>query len=210
MSDQSVVDIHAVKEASTEYEIHPLLARRWSPRAFSERLIDHKAIAQLFEAARWSASGGNGQPWFFIIASRENPEEFEKLLACINPFNSEWAKDAALIGIAVAQTTRDDGKPSPMAPFDLGLAMQNMAVQATSMGLHMHMMAGFSGDKSRESYAIPETHTPLCAFAVGYFGNPETLNERNREREVAPRVRKPLRDFVFGGEWGTTSPLLTR
>ena len=210
MSETNAVNIHEVKQAATEYAIHPLLAKRWSPRAFSNQPIAPETVGSLFEAARWAASGGNGQPWFFIIASRENPEEFERLLACINPFNADWAKDAGLLGIAVAQTTRDDGKPSPMAPFDLGLAMQNLSIQATEMDLHIHMMGGFSGEQARTTYAIPETHTPCCAFAVGYFGAPESLNERNLERELAPRSRKPLNGFVFGDTWGKTSSLLSK
>ena len=207
---QSAEEIHKIKQAQTEHAIHPLLAQRWSPRAFSEQLIDRQTIGSLFEAARWAPSGGNGQPWAFIIASRENPEEFERLLACISPFNAEWAKDAALLGIAVAQTTRDDGKPSPLAPFDLGLAMQNLLIQATSHGVYLHILGGFSSDQARATYAIPETHTPCCAFVAGYFGNPENLSERVRERELAPRARKPLAGFVFGNEWGKTSSLLSK
>lgn len=203
-------NIQEIKQASTSYDIHPLLSSRWSPRAFSDKLIEAETIGSLFEAARWAASGNNGQPWSFIIASRQNPEEFERLAACINPFNLDWAKNAALLGISVAQVIRDDGKPSRLALFDLGLAMQNLSIEATSRDLYIHMMGGFSAEKARESYAIPETHEPGCAFAIGYLGDPNSLDERVREREFAPRTRKALSEFVYSGAWGETSSLLTK
>lgn len=197
-----------IKHALTAHEVHPLLSQRWSPRAFSERLIDHATIASLFEAARWSASGGNGQPWSFIIASREDPAEFSRLLDCLMPGNAEWAKSAALLGIGVTQTIRGDGKTNRLALYDLGLAVQNLSIQALTLDLYVHQMGGFSVDKARETFHIPETHEAGAAFAIGYLGDPSLLSDSNRERELAPRTRKPIEEFVFTGDWGHTSSLI--
>ena len=207
---QAQTSLSHIKHALTAHEIHPLLSQRWSPRAFAERTIDHATIAALFEAVRWSASGGNGQPWSFIIASREEPTEFARLLECLNPSNAEWAKGAALLGISVAQVTRSDGKTHRLALYDLGLAMQNLSIQALTMDLYVHQMGGFSVDKARATYNIPETHEPATAFAIGYLGDPATLSDSNRERESGPRTRKPIDEFVFTGEWGHVSDLIQK
>jgi nitroreductase len=212
MSQEAISNTQAsvrqIKHADTTYPIHPLLAQRWSPRAFAKRFIAPEAIAPLFEAVRWSASGGNGQPWSFIIAVRSDPEEFACLLACLNESNASWAKEAALLGIGVAKVIRDDGKPASSAIYDLGLAMQNLTLQAMSMDLFVHQMAGFSADKARTAYEIPDTHQPVIAFAIGYLGDPDELDERTRERELSPRLRKPISEFVFSGKWNNVSPLV--
>jgi len=49
---------------------------------------------------------------------------------------------------------------------------------------------------------------PLTGLAIGYAADPNTLPEKFRERDGAPRKRKSLAEFVFGGEWGTASNLV--
>ncbi|WP_099070137.1 hypothetical protein [Nostoc linckia] len=70
-------------------------------------------------------------------------------------------------------------------------------------------MAGFDADSARKQYQIPDDYEPVTALAVGYPGDPQSLGDGLRDRELAPRTRKPLQEFVFGGQWGNTSPLLT-
>jgi nitroreductase len=120
------------KGASPNHSIHELIARRWSPYAFSDRPVSDEDLRSLFEAARWAASSYNEQPWRYIVAT-----------------------------------------------------------------------------KARELYGIPEDVQPLTGLAIGYAADPTTLPEKLRERDLAPRTRKPLAKFVFGGQWGTASSLIT-
>ena len=90
----------------------------------------------------------------------------------------------------------------------MGLGLENLALQATSMGLAVHMMAGFDAEKTRETYDIPESAAPTTALAVGYPGSPDDLSDDMREQENAPRQRKPLNTFVFSGNWANPSALL--
>src|SRR3989442_11501715 len=64
------------KNASTDHPIHHLLAARWSPYAFADRPVSDADLRSLFEAARWAPSSYNEQPWSYIVAKRESPEEF--------------------------------------------------------------------------------------------------------------------------------------
>lgn len=196
------------KHATTDYPIHRLLRARWSPRAYAERPISPDDLTSLFEAARWAASGGNGQPWRFIAATRADPETHARLVACLYEANAEWAIRAPLLLLVVAQTMRGDGKPNRTAFYDCGLAVGNMSLQTTELGLHVHQMGGFSLDQAREHFGIPEGFEPVAAIAIGYLGDDALLSEQNRERERAPRSRKPLAELVFGGEWGAPAPWL--
>jgi nitroreductase len=187
--------------APTDHPIFELLARRWSTRAFTEQPIEPETLRRLFEAARWAPSSGNGQPWNFLVARKEEAAEFEKIASVLVPGNA-WAKSAAVLAISVASLDRAPGKPNQHAWHDVGLACENLALQATALGLSLHMMGGFSADRAREVFEIPERFAPVAAIAIGYPADPNTLSEELRAKEMTPRQRKPIREFVFSSKFG--------
>ncbi len=191
------------KPAITDYPIHDLLLRRWSPRAFASRPVEAEKLASLFEAARWAPSSFNGQPWHYIVATKDDQASFDRLLNCLRPQNIQWAQHAPVLIIAVAQLSLgEDRGPNRHALHDVGLANENLVLQAVALGLVAHQMAGFFPDKARETYSIPEGYEALTALAVGYPGDPEDLPPEIKARELQPRERKPIRAFVFTDEWG--------
>jgi len=195
--------------ASAQFPIDPLLANRWSPRAFSNRPVEPETLRRLFEAARWAASSYNDQPWYYVVATRDNPAEFQKMLACLVEFNQVWAKAAPVLAISVARTRfKHDGSPNRHAQHDVGAASASLALQAESLGLAVHQMAGFDANRARESFHIPPDHEPMAAMAIGYHGDPASLPDKLREREQAPRSRRPISDFVYSGDWGSVAPFV--
>jgi nitroreductase len=195
------------KPADSNSNLHSLIRHRWSPRAFSEREVSREDLTTLLEAARWAASSGNEQPWRFIVASRENPAAFGKLLGVLVEANQAWARHASVLMIAVAKKTSSSGnKPNSHAWHDVGLALGNLVLQAGALGLHAHMMAGFDAAKAREVFQIPEDFEATTAIAVGYLKDPSTLPDKLREREIASRTRKRLDEIAFEDTWG--KPLL--
>lgn len=197
------------KLASTTHDIHPLLRSRWSPRAFTSEPIPTADVLKLLEAARWTPSAVNEQPWNFIVIPRDDTETFAQAVSCLVEGNVVWAQHAPLLIVSVARLVRSrDGAPNVAALYDLGQAVAHMTVQASALGLWVHQMGGFSTERAREVFALPEDHAPVTFIAVGQQGDAEALPERLREREFAPRERKPLDAFVFGGRWGEPSPLL--
>lgn len=188
---------------STEKNIavHNLIEERWSPRAFEKKSVDEEQLQTLFEAARWAPSAMNEQPWRFIYAVKEDKENFDRLFSCLVEGNS-WAKHASALFISVAKLNYDyNGNPNSLALHDLGLATGNLLLQATDLGLHVHLMGGFEADKALEVMGIPKGYAPVAMGAVGYAGDPESLSETLKAREVAPRKRKPLEEIVFKGKW---------
>jgi nitroreductase len=189
----------------TSHPIHDLLRRRWSPRAFADRPVEREKLLSLFEAARWAPSSSNEQPWHYIVATKDDPEEFARLLGCLVEGNHRWAKGAPVLMLSVASTAfARNGKPNKHAFHDVGQAVANLTVQATSLGLFVHQMAGFVPEKARETYSIPENMEPVAALALGYLGDPNTLPDELRQRELTLSARKPIGEFVFRGAWGTT------
>ncbi len=192
----------SIKQADTEHPIHNLLQKRWSPRAFSEKPIDKKLLNQLFEAARWAPSSYNEQPWRFIVAQKEDREAYDKLASVMNNFNQSWATDAPVLVLALTKTTFDlDGRDNPHAGHDLGQAIAHLTFEATRHDLFVHQMAGILPEKARNIYDIGDNFKPMTMFAIGYKGEPESLNDKLQKQEISPRSRKELDDIVFDGEW---------
>ena len=199
------------KKASTDYPIHELLAERWSPYGFEDRPVAQADLRSLFEAARWAASSYNEQPWSFFVATKENPEEFARLLSCLVEGNQGWAKAAPVLVLGVVSLNFSrNNKDNRAAVHDLGLAAGNLLVEATARGLCVHQMIGILPDKAREVYQIPEHSEAWTAIAIGYKGDPAKLPDALKERDLAPRQRKPLSQFVFTGKWGQPSQLVLK
>lgn len=197
------------KPALTKHPIHPLIRDRWSPRAFADKPVEARVLASLFEAARWAASSNNEQPWSYLVATRDNSEEFAKMLSVLVDFNAGWAKNAPVLALAVSRMTfHNNGTPNRNAFYDTGAASALLSVEATAQGLAVHQMAGFDHLKAKQVFEIPDDCEPIAAMAIGYPGDPESLPGKLRDREVAPRTRKPLTEIVMSGRWGHTSPIV--
>lgn len=183
-------------------EVNELIKSRWSPRAFDSQPVEEEKLEAILEAARWAPSAMNEQPWRFIYATKDNPEAYEKLLSCLVEANQVWAKNAPVLLLSVAKTHYSSfDQKNGHAWHDVGIATANMALQATELGLYMHMMGGFSADAAREMLNIPDGFEAVTMIALGYKGEPETLPPPLKEREEAPRNRKPLQELVFNGTW---------
>lgn len=195
--------------APTTSPIHDLIRHRWSPRAFDARTVEPEKLRSLFEAARWAASSFNAQPWFFIVGTKNDPKSYQLVLDTFIEFNQGWAKGAPVLALSVARLNfPNDEKPNRHAFHDVGQAAANLAIEATSLGLMVHQMAGIDPEKARKNFGIPEGYEAVAGIAIGYPGDPEVLPDALRARETAPRERKPLESFVFSGKWGEPSHVI--
>ncbi len=180
-----------------------MIRARWSPRAFSSRAVSNEDLKIILEAARWAASSYNEQPWRFFVATKSDVEAYEKLLQLLLPANQSWAKTApVLIVMAAKRTFSHNGSPNYYALHDAGQALAHLFLQATALGLHAHGMAGFDRERARQDLRLPDDYDLAAAVALGYLGSPDELNEQQRQMETAPRHRKPLKEIVFGANWG--------
>ena len=195
--------------ATTDYPIHELIVKRWSPYCFDERSVTDEDLRSLFEAARWAPSSFNEQPWSYVVAKKENSEEFTRLLSCLVEGNQVWAKAAAALALGITSLKfARNGKPNRAAIHDLGLSNGNLVLEATARGLSVHQMIGIFPDKAREIYEVPEGYEPMVAIAIGYAGVRKDLPQELEQRDIARRPRKPLKELIFSGKWGTTAGLV--
>lgn len=196
----------SAKTVHPDHPVHEFVSARWSPYAWADRPVAAADLASLFEAARWAPSSYNEQPWRWIVARREDAAEFAKLLSTLVPGNQAWAKQAPVLAIGLTTITfARNGKPNKAAHHDLGLAAGNLCFEASARGLAVHQMIGIEPERVRELYAVPENVEPLTGYAIGYAGDAASLPDGLRERDLAPRQRKSLRELIFEGEFGKSA-----
>ena len=199
------------KPAPSDFPVHELIRERWSPRAFADKPVPKDVLRSIFEAARWAPSSFNEQPWAYIVATKDDKENFEKLLSVLVDFNVQWAKSAPVLALAVAKLTfANNNALNRNAQYDTGAATALLSVEATARGLAVHQMAGFDAEKARKVFEIPKGWELLAAIAIGYPGDPASLPAPLKDREMAPRTRKPIAEFVMAGQWGHTAPFAAK
>jgi nitroreductase len=190
------------KHAPAVDGVQELFLRRWSPRAFAAKPVSREDLRTLFEAARWSASSYNEQPWRFLVGVKGDAT-YQKIYDALVEFNQQWAGHAPVLILSAARKQfSHNGAPNQYALYDTGAATALLMLQATHLGLHAHSMAGFDHAKARAAFGIPENFEVGAVTAVGYLGDPEMLPEGMREQEKAPRGRKPVEEIVFSA-WET-------
>ncbi len=193
------------KPAITKLEIQSVIKNRWSPRSFSDKAVSEDQLLRILEAARWAPSSFNEQPWRFIVGVKGD-ETYEKLFNCLVEFNQIWATTAPVLVLAIGNKLSSKGGNNSVYQYDVGQGMAYLTLQAEAEGLKSHQMGGFSKDKARELFNIPEDFDPLVMSAIGYQDAPEKLKPDFADMERQPRERKPMAELVFSEKFDHSHP----
>jgi nitroreductase len=185
------------KTATTRVPVHPLIAGRWSTRAFdAAHTLEPTEIAAMLEAARWAPSANNTQPWRFLVA-RRGDAAFAALFDLLAPGNRQWAGAASALILVAAQTENEDGTPQPYAQYDTGQAVAHLVAQAEHDGLAAHQMGGFDRAAAAERFDLAAGLQPVVVVAVGRRDETVELPEPFASREGAPRVRREIGELML-------------
>jgi len=191
------------KKIETQEKIHEIIANRWSGRAFDEkRSVADKDIISLLEAARWAPSCFGEEPWRYIVCDKTtNKTAWDKSFSCLAEGNQSWAVNAPVLILALANAFfSHNAKPNRWSQYDTGAASMSLCIQATTMGLMVHQMGGFSAEKAAELFSIPDQYISMAMMAVGYQLPEDEIAQEVMERESSGRQRNPLAEQFFDGE----------
>jgi len=179
--------------------LNKAIENRWSPRSFSDKEVTKEMIDLLFEAARWAPSSMNEQPWKYFFVHRNNQKTFNEVVEMLTGTNPDWAKHAQVLIISVVKKNFDyQNRLNKNALHDLGAANVSIAIQAAEMGLQVHQMGGFDKIKAAEYLQLDtENFEPVTTIAVGFQGDADQLPEELKVRELQPRKRKEIEEFVY-------------
>jgi YbgC/YbaW family acyl-CoA thioester hydrolase len=182
-------------------EFHRLIDARRSLRAYSDRPVEPEKIERMLDAARWSPSCANRQPWRFLVVDRASPAR-AAVDGSLDPGNG-WARRAPVL--IVAGALRGSGGVVETREYhlsDAGMALMSLLYRGADQGLTVHPMAGWKEAPLRAALGAPDDFAPVAVVAVGYPGKPEDLDEAARKKDGAPRARKPLGEIAFAARWG--------
>jgi nitroreductase len=181
-------------------QIHELITKRWSPRVFNQKPVEFEKLHLLFEAAKWAPSGRNAQPWRFIYATKDM-KEYELLFNLLDEGNKKWAATAPLLVLTLAQTISTyKNRPNRLALFEAGMAVSNLLLQATYMGLFAHQMGGYDVEKAKVDLVIPTRYEPAAMMAIGYKDGTEKLTSDDAAWEKRDRSRMEISKFLVSGK----------
>ena len=168
---------------------------RWSPRSFVSDTIPELDLKKIIDAARWSPSTINEQPWLFFTASRE-ASKFQEFIKCLNEGNQVWAKHSSVIGFVIARRFfKNKPKENSLADFDCGAAWMALTIQARLLGYYTHGMGGINRAKIEELLNLDVTKQKvMMGFALGKRADASALPEELRKKEN-PSSREELGDI---------------
>jgi nitroreductase len=167
--------------------------------------VPDDALRAMLEAARWAPSWGNTQPARYLVGRRGDPT-YRAIFETLSRGNKSWAGAAAVLLLACAMTVNEKGD-IPLPEYSVGLATENLVLQAVASGFVAHQMGGFDPEAARAAFALPPQVRPLVVVAIGVLGSPDLLPEDRRERETRPRRRIPLEQLAFTETWGQPADL---
>ncbi|MBU2515643.1 nitroreductase family protein [bacterium] len=181
-------------------DVDELFYQRWSPRSLKKALLPDDVVTTVLDAARWSPSAFNEQPWLFITSSTE--DEFNTFLDLLTETNRSWAKDASLLGFIFAKRNHaHNSSPNRLSFFDCGAAWMAMTLQARKFGLYTHGLGGILRDKTYGVLNVPEDiYEVICGFTLGVIDMPEKLEDEFKARE-SPSPRKSLNEIWKKGQF---------
>lgn len=151
-------------------------------REFDDRDLQDSAIRRIAEAAHLTASGGNRQPWHFVVVRK--PDALRKLgsLVRTGPYT---ARAAAAVIVAYEKESR-------IGVSDASRAIQSMMLTAWGEGIASNW-TGFGGlDNVREEFGIPDTYEVLAVVPFGY----------PKRKVIGRKKRKPFNEVVSAERFG--------
>jgi nitroreductase len=174
-----------------EPALHPLLARRWSPLTFDPaREVAAAEVDSLLEAARWSPSAGNSQPWAFVVGRRGDAVH-GRIRRHLAPSAARWAPAAGLLVVNLAHRFVEgtDWEFSEFALYDLGQAVAHMTIQAQAVGLRARQFRAFDRGGLAAEFAVP-AHWEVTTMTA--FGRPlahPTDDSPSRRRRTVDEIQ---------------------
>lgn len=163
-----------------------LAGKRQSDRGYSDSRVDRQVIERCLEAARLAPSACNSQPWFFVVVDepRLRNAVAEKLHDMVmNKFVVSAPVLIAVVAELPGLIPRLAGqlKDKPYYLMDIGMAVENLCLQATQEGLGSCVLGWFDEKGVKQLLGVPKNKRVPLVITLGYASDPA----------IRTKIRKP-------------------
>jgi nitroreductase len=153
-----------------------LANKRYSLRSYQDKEVEKDKVLKILEAARLSPSAVNKQPLHYLVVT--NPEDKQKI---VDSYPRDWFKNAPVIIVVCLDHSkswiRRDGKDH--GDIDGGIAIANMTLAASDLGLGTCIVCHFDSKKVEEDFNLPEDMEAIALLPIGY-PTTEDIPEKKR------------------------------
>lgn len=175
-------------------DVFQVIKNRRSVRRFKSDVVSKKLIEQVLDAGHWAPSGGNLQPWKFIVITDKNLLE---LIRKVSPGYLGETPLAILVCSDKERAYRIGGALGRdyLSVSDCSMAVENMLLAAYALGLGTCVVKSFARIAVKEMLEIPEGIEPELLVIVGYPAD-----------EPKPPVRIPVRKIAYLNKYSQEFP----
>jgi len=177
-----------VRKDELSMEILEAIRGRRSVRKYQPTEITDDLVETLLEAARWAPSGGNIQPWKFIVV---RDRIARRMLKAVSP---GLAGEPSAIIVACIDTRLTPNGAGTIRVLDMGASIQNILLAAHALGLGACWIGSVNWKGVKEVVGIPEQSSiePISLISVGYPAETPT-----------PRTKRSIGEIAFREMFGT-------
>lgn len=171
-------------------DVFEAIKGRRSVRKFKPKKVERELIEKLLTAACWAPTGGNIQPWQFIVV--EDPT----LLDMVRKISPGYLGETPLAILVCSDKTKAHKVGGTMgrdylSVADCAMATENLVLAAYALGLGTCIVKSFSHAAIKEILEIPQGIEPELLIVVGY-----------PDATPAPPRRIPLKENTYLNKFG--------
>jgi len=164
------------------------IKNRRSIRKYEDKTVSEEAVKKLLESVQWAQSWANTQCWeVIVVRGQEIKEKLSEAVLKGNP--AQKSVTAAPVVLVVCAKLKSSGfykdvvttKFGDWFMFDIGIAAQNICLQAQDMGLGAVVMGLFDHNKVADILGVPEGYEVVTMIPVGYPAKPAAPKRREIE-----------------------------
>jgi len=168
-----------------------LISSRQSDRKYNEIPVDPVKIERILEAGRLSPSACNAQPWKFIVVDdRELKARIAKAASARLVGMNIFVNQAPFLIIIVREEPNLSSKVGSTiknkdySRIDIGIAAENICLQARAEGLGSCMIGWFDEPLLKKLLSIPASKRVELIITIGYSQSAHRIKRRKPLKEI--------------------------
>jgi nitroreductase len=145
-------------------DVFEAISKRYSCRSYLDKPIEKEKLAKILEAARLAPSAKNLQDWRFVVVT----DKSKRLQVAHAAYDQMFLAHAGAIIVACSNNDYVMRCGQPIAPIDVAIALEHIALEAVEEGLATCWIGSFEPNTVRQILDIPQNIIIIELMSLGY------------------------------------------